>query len=179
MEARFLKDLAIALVFIILFVFAVKDYSIFNRVNSVPDQSIYSDLSVNEELMEKIRVIEQSIQDRKMFTFNVPTDPLRQDPVIKDRLDRLQEWENMVRNMVRLAATFVNEDNEKCAIIYYQGNSGLYRIGDTIAGRRIIDIGDRQLTYTSGGVRSTMTIQPIPPKPADLESGSEITEFNY
>lgn len=179
MEARFVKDLAIALVFIILFVFAVKDYSVFHKVNSVPSQSIYSDISVNEELMDKIKVIEQSISDRKMFTFNVPTDPLRQDPVIKDRLDRLQEWENMVKNMVRLAATFVNEDNEKVAIIYYQGNSDLYRIGETVAGRRIVEIGDRQLTYVSGGVRSTMTVQPIPPKPADLETSSSITDFNY
>ncbi|MFO7659755.1 MAG: hypothetical protein R6V77_02480 [Candidatus Cloacimonadaceae bacterium] len=179
MEARFVKDLAIALVFIILFVFAVKDYTIFNKVNAVPGQSIYSDISVNEELMDKIKVIEESIKDRKMFTFNVPTDPLRQDPVIKDKMDRLQEWENMVRNMVRLAATFVNEDNEKYAIVYYQGSSDIYRIGDTVAGRRIVDIGDRQLTYVSGGVRSTMTVQPIPPKPADLESGSDYTDFNY
>lgn len=179
MEARFVKDLAIALVFIILFVFAVKDYSIFNKVTAVPNQSIYSDISVNEELMDKIKVIEESIKDRKSFTFNVPTDPLRQDPVIKDRLDRLQEWENMVKNMVRLAATFVNEDNEKCAIIYYQGSSGIYKIGDSVAGRRIIDIGNRQLTYVSGGVRSTMTVQPIPPKPADIETGSDYTDFNY
>jgi len=179
MEARFIKDLAISLIFIILFVFAVKDYTVYNKVKSVPNQSIYSDISVNEELMDKIKVIEQSIQDRKMFTFNVPTDPLRQDPVIKDRMDRLQEWENMVRNMVRLAATFINEDNEKCAIIYYQGSSGIYRIGDSVAGRRILEIGDRQISYISGGVRSTMTVQPIPPKPADIQSGSDITDFNY
>jgi hypothetical protein len=148
-------------------------------VNTVTPQSKYSDISVNEELMNKIKTIEASIQDRKMFTFNVPTDPLRQDPVIKDKLDRIQEWENMVANLVRVAATFVNEDNEKCAIIAYQGKSALYHIGDTVAGRRIEDIKNGQVIYTVGGVRSAMAVQPIPPKPADLDLSTDPTEFNY
>ncbi len=179
MEARFIKDFALALIAILLFAFAVKDYTIYNKVNSVSPQSKYSDISVNDSLMTKIKTIEASIQDRKMFTFNVPTDPLRQDPVIKDQLDRLQEWENMVANMVRVAATFVNEDNEKCAIISYQGKSALYRIGDIIAGRRIEDIRNGQVVYNYGGVRSVMTVQPIPAKPADLEPSADPSEFNY
>jgi hypothetical protein len=179
MEARFIKDFAISMIAIILFAFAVKDYTIYKNVNSVTPQSKYSDLSVNEELMSKIKTIEASIQDRKMFTFNVPTDPLRQDPVIKDKLDRLQEWESMVANMVRVAATFVNEDNEKCAIISYQGRSTLYRIGDTVAGRHIEDIKNGQVIYSVGGVRSFMTVQPIPPKPVDLEQNTDLSEFNY
>jgi hypothetical protein len=179
MEARFIKDLAIALIFICLFAFAVKDYTIYHKVDSIPSESKYSDISVNEELLEKIQTIESSIQDRKSFTFNVPTDPLRQDPVIKDKLDRLQEWENMVKNMVRVAATFINEDNERVAIIAHQGKSTLYRVGDTIAGRRIDDIKNGTVYYTSGGVRSSMTVQPIPPKPADLEPSSDFTDYNY
>lgn len=179
MEARFLKDFAISLIAILLFSFAVKDYTIFKKVDSVPSQSKYTDISVNEELLTKINTIEASIQDRKMFTFNVPTDPLRQDPVIKDKLDRLQEWENMVANMVRVAATFVNEDNQKCAIIAYQGKSAIYRVGDTIAGRRIDDIMNGQVAYTAGGVRSVMNVQPIPPKPADLIINQDQSEFNY
>jgi len=179
METRFVKDFALSLIVIILFAFAVKDYTIFKKVNSVPEQSKYKDISVNEELMDKIKTIEASIQDRKMFAFNVPTDPLRQDPVIKDKLDRIQEWESMVANMVRVAATFVNEDNEKCAIIAYQGKSTLYHIGDTVAGRRIEDIKNGQVTYSIGGIRAAMAVQPIPPKPADLELSTDPTDFNY
>ncbi len=179
MEARFVKDLAISLIFIILFAFAVKDYTVYKKVTGIEYQSKYTDISVNEELMNKIKTIESSIKDRKMFTFNVPTDPLRQDPVIKDRLDRLQAWENMVANMVRVAATFINEDNEKCAIISYQGKSDIYRIGDIIAGRHIVDIQEQQVIYTSGGVRSIMVVQPIPPKPADIDESKNITDFNY
>jgi len=178
MEARFIKDLALSLIAILLFAFAVKDYLVYSKINTVPQQSIYSDISVNEELMTTIKTIEASIQDRKMFTFNVPTDPLRQDPVIKDKLDRLQAWEDMVANMVRVAATFVDEDNQRVAIIAYQGKSSLYRIGDTVAGRRIDDIKSGQVIYTSGGMRSVMTVQPIPPKPADLEPANN-SDFNY
>ena len=178
MEARFIKDLALSLIAILLFAFAVIDYLVYSKINTVPQQSIYSDISVNEELMTTIKTIEASIQDRKMFTFNVPTDPLRQDPVIKDKLDRLQAWEDMVANMVRVAATFVDEDNQRVAIIAYQGKSSLYRIGDTVAGRRIDDIKSGQVIYTSGGMRSVMTVQPIPPKPADLEPANN-SDFNY
>jgi hypothetical protein len=179
MEARFIKDLAIALIFVCLFAFAIKDYTIYNNEKAIPTDSKYSDISVNTQLLDKIKVIEQSIQDRKIFKFNVPTDPLRQDPVIKDKLDRLQEWENMVNNMVRVAATFVDEDNQKVAVIAYHGSSALYRIGDTVAGRRIDDIKNGTVFYTSGGEHSYMTVQPIPPKPADLEPASDFTDFNY
>jgi hypothetical protein len=179
MEARFIKDLAIALIFICMLAFAVKDYTIYHKVNSIPTKSKYSDISVNSELITKIQLIESSIRDRKSFTFTVPTDPLRQDPVIKDKLDRLQEWENMVNNMVRVAATFVDEDNKKVAVIAYQGSSGLYKVGDTIAGRRIDDIRDGTVYYTYNGVRSSMTVQPIPPKPVDLEPASNFTDYNY
>lgn len=179
MEARFIKDFALSLIAIILFAFIVKDYSIYHKVSATPSQSKYSDISVNEELLNKIETIEASIEDRKMFTFNVPTDPLRQDPIIKDKLDRLQEWEIMVANMVRLAATFVNEDNQKCAIIAHQGKSSIYKVGDVIAGRRIEDIQNSQVIYSSGGVRAIMTVQPIPPKPADLNIVQDQSEFNY
>lgn len=179
MEARFVKDLAMALIVIILFAFAVKDYLVYRSVVEVPAESKYSDISLNDELLSKIKEIESSIQDRKMFTFNVPTDPLRQDPVIKDRLDRLQEWEFMVANMVRLAATFVNEDNMRYAIIAHQGKNAIYKIGDTVGGRRIEDIREGKVIYTQGGVRSEMVVQPIPPKPVDIDTGSNISEFNY
>jgi hypothetical protein len=179
METRFIKDLAIALIFLILLAFGVKDYVIYHKVNTVPQKSKYTDISVNEELITKIKKIESSIEDRKMFSFNVPNDPLRQDPVIKDKLDRLQEWENMIANMVRLAATFVNEDNETCAVISYQGKSGVYRVGDTVAGRYITDIKNGLCYYSQGGIHSYMTVQPIPEKPADIETGSTQTEYNY
>jgi hypothetical protein len=179
METRFIKDLAMALIFIILLAFAIKVYYIYNKVDEIPTQSKYTDISVNEQLITKIKTIESSIKDRKSFTFNVPTDPLRQDPVIKDKMDRLQEWERMVANMVRLAATFVNEDNETCAIISYQGRTGIYRVGETIADRRIVEIKNGLLYYTSGGVRSYMTVQPIPPKPADIDTSNNQTDYNY
>lgn len=181
METRFIKDLAIALIFIILFAFAVKDYTVYNKVTEIPNESIYTDISVNEELLEKIRSIETSIEDRKNFTFYVPTDPLRQDPVIKDRLDREQEWANMVANMIRVAAIFHDEDNQKCAIIAHKGRSSIYRIGDTITGtsRRITDIQEGQVIYNDGGYRGVMPIQPIPPRPVDLETSSNITDYNY
>lgn len=179
MEFRYLKDFSLALLVIVLFSFAVKDYTIYKKINVVPDKSKYADISVNDELMSKIRTIEGSIADRKMFTFNVASDPLRQDPVIKDKMDRLQEWENMIANSVRLAATFIDEDGEKCAILAYQGKSNLYHIGDVVAGRRIVEIKSGQVTYTSGGSQSIMTVQPIPPKPSDVDDNATNTNFNY
>jgi len=181
MDLRYLKDLSAALIFIILLIFGIKVYYTFQQVNHVPEQSKYTNISVNEELIAKIRDIEASIQDRKMFRFNVPTDPLRQDPVIKDKLDRLQEWERMVANMVRLAATFVNEDNEACAVIAYQNKTGVYRVGDIVAGRRITKIDNGIVYYTSGGTSSYMTVQPIPPRPADIDiiNTNNLSEYNY
>ncbi len=178
MEFRYLKDFAISLIFILLFAFAVKDYTIYQKVINVPEQSKYSETTVSEELMDKIKTIEASILDRKMFSFYVPLDPLRQDPVVKDKMDRLKEWEEMIANMVRLAATFIDEEGHKAAIIAYQGKNSIYRIGDTVAGRRIEDIRSGQVIYTIGGTRSTMIVQPIPPKPVELES-TDITEYNY
>ncbi len=179
METRFIKDLAIALIFICLAAFAIKAYSIHKKEGKIADQSKYTDISVNEELIRKINTIEASIVDRKSFRFNVPTDPLRQDPVIKDRLDRLQEWENMVANLVRLSGTVVDEDKGAVAIIDHQGTERMYRVGDYIAGRRITKIEEGRVIYSIGGSYYTMVVEPKPQRPADLETGQDITEYNY
>jgi len=117
MQYRFVKDLAIALIVILLGVLVVRLVVINRKVSVIPETSIHIQESVTDTLMTKIRTIESSIQDRKMFVFSSRKDPLRQGNIIKDNVDRLKEFEDMVRNTFRLATTAIDEFGNKIAYV--------------------------------------------------------------
>jgi hypothetical protein len=169
MDYKYLKDFAISLTIIMLVVFLLRDASLYKKEMNVPVKSVYSKLSVNDSLMATILNIEKSIQDRKSFLFTVTKDPLKQDLIVQDRIDLLAQWQIMVKNMVRLAGTFIDEKGKRTAIISYQGTDGRYYIGDYVAGRRIEEIQNGRVIYVANGQRGTMVLEPIPPKPVELE----------
>ncbi|HOH98633.1 MAG TPA: hypothetical protein PL188_10055 [Candidatus Cloacimonadota bacterium] len=162
MQFRFVKDLAVILIVILLGAMAIITANEHRKVGKVPEKSIYTRESVSDSLMKKIQTIENSIQDRKMFVFNSNKDPLRQGNIIKDKIDRVQEFEDMVRNMFRLATTAIDERGNKIAYIEYQDVLHEARVGQTVAGRRIIDIGDKTIRYSVGGQTYTAELMPRP-----------------
>lgn len=169
MDFKYLKDFAISLTIIMLIVFLLRDAALYKKEVNVPAKSVYTKLSVNDSLMATIQDIEKSIQDRKSFLFTVTKDPLKQDLIVQDRIDQLALWQVMVKNMVRLAGTFIDENGKRTAIISYQGVDGRYYIGDYVAGRKIEEIQNGRVVYVSNGQRGTMYLEPIPPKPVELE----------
>lgn len=162
MQYRFVKDLAIALIVILLGAFAIRLVTVERKVSNVPDKSVYSKESVSDTLMTKIRTIEGSIQDRKMFVFNTTKDPLRQGNIIKDNVDRAKEFEEMVRNTFRLSTTAIDELGNRIAYIEYQDALHEARVGQTVAGRRILEINDKSIRYSMGGETFTTQLKPRP-----------------
>ncbi len=183
MDYKYLKDFAISLTIIMLIVFLLRDASLYKKEMNVPVKSVYSKLSVNDSLMATIQNIEKSIQDRKSFIFTVTKDPLKQDLIVQDRIDLLQQWQNMVKNMVRLAGTFIDADGKRTAIISYQGKDTRYYVGDYVAGRKIEEIQNGKIVFIANGQKGTMILEPIPPKPVELEmnKSNQATqqELNY
>ncbi|MCB5277967.1 MAG: hypothetical protein PHY41_02390 [Candidatus Cloacimonetes bacterium] len=162
MQTRFVKDLAIALIVILLGFLAVRLILTNQKVATIPEHSVYSRESVSDTLMSRIRTIESSIQDRKMFAFSSSKDPLRQGNIIKDKADRIKEQEEMIRNMFRLALTAEDNLGNKIAYIDYQDVNHEARVGDIVAGRRIIEISDTHIRYSMGGNTYTANLMPRP-----------------
>jgi hypothetical protein len=167
MQLRFIKDLAIALIVILLFAVAVRLFAMQRSWDKIPEKSIHTKESVSDTLLNKIKTIENSIQDRKMFVFSSNRDPLRQGNIIKDKVDREKEFEEMVLNTFRLATTARDENGNKIAYIEYRGALHEARVGQTVEGRRILDIGDKTLRYSYNGVISTTELAPRPAKPVE------------
>lgn len=174
MEHRFVKDFAIALIFIVALVLAIRIYMFNVQIKKISDKSVYAEESVSQELLDRIKKIENSIEDRNMFAFTVTRDPLREGNIIKDKADRLKEYEDMVKNTFRLAS--VTNDY---AIFEYQGTSHVAKVGDVIEGRRIlsINVANDQVTYSVGGNVVIATRSAIPPMPK--EEGQSPLSGNY
>ncbi|MDD2597068.1 MAG: hypothetical protein PHT47_07505 [Candidatus Cloacimonetes bacterium] len=162
MQLRFVKDLAIALIVILLGFLAIRLVMVENRISNIPDNSVYTKESVSDTLMSQIKTIENSIQDRKMFVFNSRKDPLRQGNIIKDKVDRQKEFEDMVRNTFRLSTTAIDEFGNRIAYVEYQDGLHAARVGDTIAGRRILEINEKSIRYSMGGSTYTANLMPRP-----------------
>jgi hypothetical protein len=167
MQLRFIKDLAIALIVILLFAMAVHLVAMHRSWKQIPEKSVYTKESVSDTLLNKIKSIENSIQDRKMFVFSSNRDPLRQGNIIKDKVDREKEFEEMVKNTFRLATTASDENGNRIAYIEYRGVLHEARVGQTIEGRRILDISEKSIRYSYNGIVSTTELAPRPAKPAD------------
>lgn len=167
MQLRFIKDFAIALIVIILFAMALRLLALNSSWKKVPEKSIHTAESVSDTLLNKIKTIENSIQDRKNFVFNSTRDPLRQGNIIKDKVDKEREFEDMVRSTFRLATTAKDERGNKIAYIEYMDRLYEAKIGDNVEGRRILDIGDRTLRYSYGGSTITTELSARPARPVE------------
>ena len=165
MQLRYLKDLAVTLIVIVFLVLGVRLYTNYYKMKSVPEHSIHSKESVSDSLLIKIKAIENSIQDRKEFVFNITRDPLRQGNIIKDKLDLEREFIESVKNTFRLSSTSILENGKKFATIEYRDQNYYATVGETVEGRRIIDIGDNWIKYYYGGNTVTAYLAPRPPMP--------------
>lgn len=177
METRHFKDLAIAIVVIILIVLAVKTYSVIRTVINVPEDSIYKDLALDTQLLDQIQQIEESIEDRKEFVFTVTRDPLEQNIVVRTRVDLELEWRRKIESMMRLAATYIDEHDNRKAAIAYRGKIELYEIGDYIDNNRIVNIDSGKITLAQNGREQILEVKPIPPKPAMIDDRVKQQEY--
>lgn len=181
MQDRYLKDLAIGLAVIMILVFIANNYYNYQKADKVPQQSVYSKIALDEQLLTKIQTIENSISDRKMFHFNVNKDPLQQDLIVKTKQDLQKQWEDMVKSMMRLSATFTDSKGQKKASIDFQGKFHLVGIGDVIPGtnKKIVDIENTRVTFSESGYKGFLDVQKIPPKPVELDEKKAENQYNW
>lgn len=173
MEEKYLKDLIIALIVILLIVFGVKCNSLYNDVKVVPHESKYKKLALSDNLFKQIQDIEQSIQDRKDFVFTVTKDPLEQNLIVKTIQDLEKQWRMEVENMVRLESTIVPEVGKKRAAISHKGQTILYTVGDDFFYGKIADIQEGKIVYTYKGTRNILEVQKLPDRPEAIQVESK------
>ena len=169
MQEKYIKDLAIALGVIVLIVLGARDYYLYNKINVVPAQSIYSTIALDASLLNQIQQIEDSIRERKDFKFTVNRDPLKQDLVVQTKLDLMKEWEEMVKRMMRLTATFKDSQGNQKAMIAFGGKENVVGVGDVLNNKKITNITLDKVYFTEGGNQGHLTLQPIPPRPAQID----------
>ena len=173
MGNRYLKDFTIALVFLVIIGYGVHLYFIFNTVDKIPDQSKYSKMGLSDQLKEQIKSIEQSIKDRKQFVFTVVKDPLEQNLIVKTKVDLELQWRLQVESMIRLAGTYIGQDGSRVASIAHKGENKMYKIGDTIAGRKIVEIKREAIVFNRNGKLIELKAKQIPPKPVELSDDNQ------
>ncbi|HOY85202.1 MAG: hypothetical protein LHW45_00730 [Candidatus Cloacimonetes bacterium] len=181
MQFRYLKDLAIALLFIALLAYAIRLVTYKAQNDKVLDQSKYTNESVSDTLRSKIMSIEESILERKNTVFTVAYDPLRQGNIIKDRFDLAKEFENALRNTFRPTGTYIDEETGKRLVtVEYQDKIYTGGVGDVIEGRRITWINEQNVGIFYGGPQ-TLSIQARPEMPdfSQEDLRQQNTDQNY
>ncbi|MBN1327674.1 MAG: hypothetical protein JW996_06965 [Candidatus Cloacimonetes bacterium] len=181
MEDKYLKDFVIALIVIVVLAFGIKDYYIMQKVKTVPKESKYQVLTLSDELLTRIQNIENSIQDRKEFTFTVQKDPLEQNLIVRTKKDLEKQWREEVESMVRLQSTVIMENGDKIASIAYQGENNYYRVGDTFVFGIITDIKEGEILYNYKGRYGVLKVTKLPEKPREIteKSTSKTREYNW
>ncbi len=176
MEEKYIKDMVIALIVILLIVLGIKCNSLYSKTKAIPDESEYKKLALSEDLFNQIKNIEHSIQDRKEFVFSVQKDPLEQNLIVKTMQDLEKQWRLEVEKMVRLESTIVPEVGRKMAAISHKGNTKLYSIGDSFHYGKITDIRQREVVYLYKGKSNILTLQKLPEKPDAINNDVEVSQ---
>ena len=176
MEEKYLKDLVIALIVIILIVLGVKCNNLYSDIKVVPVESKYKKLALSEDLFNQIQNIEHSIQDRKEFVFTVTKDPLEQNLIVKTIKDLEKQWRQEVEKMVRLESTIVPEVGRKMAAISHKGKTKLYSIGDNFFYGKITDIRKGKIVYSYKGKDNILALQKLPDKPDAIKDDNEVSQ---
>lgn len=181
MEQKYLKDFVIALVIILVITFGIKDSYLYQKVEQVPGESKYKKIALSEQLLNQIKDIERSIQDRKDFTFTVRKDPLEQNLIVRTRRNLEKQWKDKVESIIRLESTIIPAIGKKLAAISYQGKTRLYEVGDYFTLGKIIDIKEGKIEYSNKGNHGEMVIQKLPPKPVEIKKikSSKDREYNW
>lgn len=179
METRHIKDFTLAVVVIILIAFLIHAIGIMRTSFEIPDESIYKDLAIDQQLLAQIQQIEESISDRMDFVFTVTRDPLEQNIVVRTQVDLEQEWREKVKSMIRLAATYVDDRGNRRASIDYQGEVKAYEIGDYIDNNRIESIVSGRVTLAYNGREQILEVEPIPSRPRRIERDRRDRQREY
>ena len=169
MEQKYIKDFVIALAVILVISFGIKDSYLYRKVEQVPRESKYKKIALSEQLLNQIKDIEHSIQDRKEFIFTVRKDTLEQNLIVRTRKDLEKQWKEKAESIIRLESTIIPARGKKLAAISYQGKTRLYEVGDYFTLGKIIDIKEGKIEYSNKGNHSEMIIQKLPPKPVEIE----------
>ncbi|MCB5230531.1 MAG: hypothetical protein WCX83_00545 [Candidatus Cloacimonas sp.] len=177
MESRHLKDFTIGLVVIVLFAFAIRAYYFIKAEDNIPAESRYKEMALGGDLLAQIEQIEDSIRDRKDFSFTVTRDPLEQNLIVKTKVDLEQEWRRQVEAMMRLAATYIDDQGNSKAAIAFQGKTEVYGVGDVIDNSKITNIENGKLTLVKSGRQTVLELKPIPDKPTKLDTRSNVKEY--
>ncbi|MCD4829540.1 MAG: hypothetical protein K8R90_08965 [Candidatus Cloacimonetes bacterium] len=178
MEGRYIKDFAIAIVFVMIIVFGVKDFMWYQECQQYPAEPD-THVGISDDLKNEIKQIETSIQDRKNFVFTVTKDPLEQNLIVKTIVDYEMQWRREVESQVRLAGTYITHSGQQLATIEHKGIRTNYHVGDAFEFGTISSIQKGKIVFQNNGYQGVLEISPIPEKPAILQTDETSTDLNW
>ncbi len=119
--------------------------------------------SEDPQLRTTIEQLEEELQDRLTYEFDVSHDPLDLTQVIHGRkflasLGFSESYESQTK--LRLSCTVIAE--KPAAVIKFQGRSRILRLGDEINGYRLTEIHPERAVLVRGGERLTLTTEKAP-----------------
>ena len=173
MENKYIKDFVITIAVLLLLAFGMRNYYTYQQVDQIPNESEYKSLALGETLLNQIQDIELSIKDRKSFQFTVTIDPLEQNLIVKTMQDLEKQWREEVEKLIRLESTVIPAEGDKLASIAHQGESKMYKVGESFMGRKIEKISSGKIEYTYRGTTGFLQVTELPPKPEAISNSSK------
>jgi hypothetical protein len=184
MEGRFIKDFTILLAFVMILIFAFRDYQYY-KVDQKYSLEPNKKMGLSSTLKDQIERIDASIKDRKQFLFTAYRDPLEQNLIVKTKIDLEKQWKDMVNSMVRVTAIY-SINGQKAATISYGGKSHYIRVGQKfgpgegfLSGGELVDVKDNRIVYRQNGNIATLALRPLPPKPKELTGQKSTVDQNW
>lgn len=118
-------------------------------------------IGLGEELRAMVDTLEADIARRSSHELVLARNPLDLNTVLRVKNVRTVRELAEQRNVMRLSCTIVS-DSRKAAIVKYQGKSHVLTEGDTIGGKAVTRIDNKQVVLIHDGQRTVLTNRPAP-----------------
>ncbi len=118
-------------------------------------------IGLGEELRAMVDTLEADIARRSSHELVLARNPLDLNTVLRVKNVRTVRELAEQRNVMRLSCTIVS-DSRKAAIVKYQGKSHVLTEGDTIGGKAVTRIDNKQVILIHDGQRTVLTNRPAP-----------------
>lgn len=135
-------------------------------------------LGMDTELQKLVKELEESVIARNQRQVSLKADPLKLSRIITNI-----QWRSSVSpefregwGKMRLSCTVLSP-MKSVAIIKYKGKSHNLKVGDRLAGWRVVEINVKQVVMKSGGKKMILVNKPAPPSEIRVRRSGPLEEL--
>ena len=154
-QSRLLRDILVLVLFALLGYMIFRVVQAHREIKSDAISRVVGNTGMDTQLSQAVQAMEDDLQQRRSYVYRQKKDPMDATHIIPFDFSDLFKYRELLERdkVMRLSCTII--DKNPSAIIKYQGQSHILHIGESINGKKIVEINQKSIKFSDGSILST------------------------